>query len=131
MRPLDLIDSYEKALYEVFGYGYLKPGHSSKDIDQLLRSKGCATGCLITPVNPMSQPQPMDVQRKRIRQFLKSHPEAIRGENNSPDKDPKWSEPSFFLPGIDKNEALSLAETWGQSACIFYSIENGASILWT
>jgi len=129
-----LVKAYQQAIYSVGGTDSLfelRVGERSSALIALLSNFQVESWAYITSENPGSELLTSD-QNKQRTQSLEAHlkTEGYRyflGEGRSPDN--SWPpEKSFLILGISENEAVGLAQTFGQKAFLMGGI-SGVPVL--
>lgn len=129
--------AYRATTYEVdlpAGSVGVRIGGRHPQVDEFLRSTGTRTWAVITAWNPRSQV--CAASRNAQRQFelarkLYARGLLLRGAAGVPDSDDWKAEPSVFVAGLARREALALAAEFEQNAIVFGEIGGPAELLWT
>lgn len=111
----------------------LRVGQPDVDLQTWLRCHGFACWALMTAWNPGScslEPQENRKRQEKLRQMLEDAGYSIfSGENQS--NSVSWEpEPSFFVPGMLRAEALKMAAFWGQNAILWGELDGVPQLLW-
>lgn len=107
-------------------------GEPAPGIAALLARLGHAAGVFVTAANPRSEPRPSEeneAANRRLEAQLRGmdlHPLPHEGVGDGGD----WSEPGFFVPGLDIDAARGLAEAFGQHAFVMVRIGAPVSLHW-
>ena len=129
----ELIKAYNQTLFKV--NGFQKPitvGCNSIEADNFLQKTTIKSWAYITAFNPLSVIF-SDADNKNRNSLLKeSIWEYVYEEGTGVDVEEKWpGEKSFFVAGITKEKAISLAWKFGQRAIVFGHLKKPAELLIT
>ena len=125
LMPLsdELLRAYRDADYVVFGDRrlVLRVGEPNAELDKLLSAEGKASAAFITAANPRGEKR-SDVENGVANAALQSYVAAAGyahywGEGRDPFG--SWSEPSFLVIGISRENAAALAQLFEQNAIVF------------
>jgi len=131
-----LTEAYGATAYVVLTEGgplVARIGEPAPGIEALLARLGHAVGVFITGANPGSErrtPRENEAANGRLEAQLRAirlDPLPHEGVGDQGD----WSEPGFFVPGLDIADAAGLADEFGQHAFVAVRIGAPASLHWT
>jgi hypothetical protein len=106
----------------------------SPEADALLDSLGADTLCCLTAWNPCSRRYPATrnmAAHQRLRRDLARRGWPALPHLGVPDQRGWRAEPGFAIPGITKEKATGLAETYGQFGIVFYERGGVAELILT
>jgi len=131
MNIKSLIRSYKQTLFLVDGFK--KPvmvGTKSPEVDQFLEKESKSSWAFITAYNPMSNIEPDNVNNHNHHLLKSDIQEYLYICGHGKDPNDKWvPEPSFFIVGISKSDAISLGKTYGQLAIVYGEIDKKSELL--
>lgn len=126
--PPDLLASYRKALYVVFGAPdlVLRIGEPNARLDKVMDEEGADTAAYLTAANPggeLQEKRANELSCAALHQVLADSGYAcFLGEGRDPEGD--WPpEPSVLAIGISRHEAEVIGRSYEQNAIVF--IERG------
>lgn len=104
------------------------------EIDAYVRTAASRTWTVITAFNPRSQPCTREENGRRLIELARrvhTGGRHVRNAEGVPDDDTWLPELSYFVTGLQRNEALALAAEFEQYAIVFGEIGGPAELLWT
>jgi len=122
----ELLDAYQKADYVVFAdqHVVLRVGEKNPQVDALITAEGATTAAFVTAANPRGE-QRSDMENGVANAALQNFVAAAGyphfwGEGRDPFG--SWSEPSFLVIGIYRNNAEALGQLFEQNAIVFCEV---------
>lgn len=103
-------------------------------VDAFVQSTGTLSWAVITAWNPRSQvcATSRNAQRQlELARKLDARGLPVRGAAGVPDRKGWTAEPSLFVAGLARREALALAAEFEQNAIVFGDVGGTAELLWT
>jgi len=115
----ELLEAYRRTDYIVYARPsfVLKIGRKSPGIEYLLAAKGATSAAFVTACNPGSV-KASALQNNKAMRALKA---ALRGKDylDGKGRGQRWSEPSYLVLGIDRDDAEALGRAFRQNAIVF------------
>ncbi|HZX32291.1 MAG TPA: DUF3293 domain-containing protein [Rhodocyclaceae bacterium] len=132
----DLDRAYRATTYQVFlpgGAVELRVDGANPALAAWLREEGVEEWAVVTAANPASQPlsarENAERQAKLEVSLLEEGFEPYAGENVA--DDPAWPvEESCFIPDISREEAVALAQQFGQNAILWGEADGLPRLVW-
>lgn len=132
----DLDQAYRATTYRVFlpgGALELRVDAANPALEAWLREEGIEEWAVVTAANPASQPLSARENAERQAQLevslLEEGFEPYAGENVA--DDPAWPvEESCFIPDISREEAVALAQQFGQNAILWGEAGGLPRLVW-
>lgn len=112
----------------------IRIGQQHRAVEPLLARHDCSSWAYVTAHNPASQPHSAEHNQRRQRDLEEEvtrlglpfyHGEAVAQAGNWP------AEESLLILGIRRNQALDLAQRYGQAALLYGESGGSALLLWT
>ncbi len=136
LKMTELAQAYAATTYRIYlpeGALNLRVDQPSPALQSWLADEGVAEFAIITACNPGSQPRRQaenaEAQARLACDLLEAGYACLPAENQ-PDGD--WPlEESYFIPGMQREEACAIAEDYGQLAIIHGDGSGIAGIVWT
>jgi hypothetical protein len=132
------LSAYRKAIYRVeVGSDniFLKVGEAFPSLDALIKNMNATAGCFITAWNPKSVDFELAHNQRRNEQLKKKLDakklKYIEGDGLDPDDSASVPERSYFVFGIDKAQAIHLAQKFGQNAILWCELNSPVELVWT
>jgi hypothetical protein len=129
----DLLNAYLNTDYVVDGFvNPIRVGEVSVEADELLLKHGQSEWALITAFNPMSFALDNESNLHRNQQLLEKLSDFVVIHGVGQDKNGIWPpETSFFVIGITLDQAIPLAQLFGQLAIVYGSLHEPARLIQT
>ncbi len=132
----DLVKAYYSTTYRIIKPRIeLKPGRICHELDQFLEENGIDKWAVITAFNPNSRHQNDKLNDRATRRLKKRLDEGGKKYRNlvaEADPDSPWPpEYGFFTEVSSLQEAVELAEDFGQKAIVYGERGVLPSIVWT
>lgn len=131
--PPELLDAYRNAEYVVFAEPQvvMRIGQPNARIDALISAEGATTAAFVTAANPRGE-QRSDMENGVANAALQNFVAAAGyphfwGEGR--DRLRGWSEPSFLVIGIYRNNAEALGQLFEQNAIVFCEVGRAPELI--
>ncbi len=131
---LEFKDIYQNAKYVVLSSPSIEFGieQRSMPLDELLNKYQQSTACFITACNPWGKEQGEDLNHTKMADLEK---DLIKAElpylhSYGGNSEGTWKEESFFVIGIDKQNAIQLGRQYKQNAFIWIVKEQVPELIW-
>lgn len=130
MKKETLEKKFKSARYFVKNSGiYIHIGNSNPEIDAILEDYEKESWAFITAWNPQGQSLPKEENLERQIQLLLEIKDYILMEGRGESPDGTWYEDSFLILGINKKEALAIADKFDQAAILYGEYRQKAELV--
>jgi|TARA_B100000315_G_C14567521_1_gene583740 hypothetical protein len=131
MNVDSLIKAYKNTLFKIDGF--MKPiivGTKSPEVDQYLKENAKSSWAFITAYNPMSKIESDEINTRNQSLLEGDIQEYSYLCGHGEDPNDNWiPEPSFFIAGISKSDAIKLGNKYRQLAIVIGKLNVSSELI--